>query len=171
MRFRKRVVLANAPSFLFSFRGNMRTYPRSGFRSGRTSECTLVPVFVPGEHPPKPPFWKPPFCQPQTEVPSFSGPKILNKSQKGLRGPSGPECHKVLKSPRTLIMTHFCFESFAGPWGLFLDTFLTLQRAREDLFETCWIFRSYAFLSRSFRRFGNYSQERKRHININIFGQ
>ena len=21
---------------------------------------TLVPVFVPGEHPPKPPFWKPP---------------------------------------------------------------------------------------------------------------
>ena len=44
--------------------------PRSGFRSGRTrertlvpvfrsggtSECTLVPVFVPGEHPPKPPF-------------------------------------------------------------------------------------------------------------------
>ena len=50
-------------------------YPRSGFRSGGTSErtlvpCfrsggtserTLVPVFVPGEHPPKPPFWKPPF--------------------------------------------------------------------------------------------------------------
>ena len=71
-RFRKRVVLANVPSFRFSFRGNMRTYPRSGFsfrrnirmyprsgfRSGGTSECTLVPVFVPGEHPPKPPFWK-----------------------------------------------------------------------------------------------------------------
>ena len=36
-RFRKRVVLANV----------------------------LVPVFVPGEHPPKPPFWKPPFCQHQ----------------------------------------------------------------------------------------------------------
>ena len=33
-------------------------YPRSGFRSGGTSERTLVPVFVPGEHPPKPPFWK-----------------------------------------------------------------------------------------------------------------
>ena len=31
-------------------------YPRSGFCSGGTSECTLVPVFVPGEHPPKPPF-------------------------------------------------------------------------------------------------------------------
>ena len=35
-RFRKRVVLANAPSFRFSFRG--------------TCECTLVPVVVPGEH-------------------------------------------------------------------------------------------------------------------------
>ena len=35
-RFRKRVVLANEPSFRFSFRGNMRMY--------------LVPVFVPGEH-------------------------------------------------------------------------------------------------------------------------
>ena len=30
-RFRKRMVLANVPSFLFSFRGNMRTHPRSGF--------------------------------------------------------------------------------------------------------------------------------------------
>ena len=44
----------------FSFRGNMRTHPRSGFRSGGTSECTLVPVFVPEEHPPKPPFCEPP---------------------------------------------------------------------------------------------------------------
>ena len=34
---------ANVASFRFSFRGNMRTYPRSGFRSG--------------EHPPKPPFF------------------------------------------------------------------------------------------------------------------
>ena len=57
-RFRKRVVVANVPSCRLSFRGNMRTYPRSGFRSGGTSECTLVPVFVPGEHPPEPPFWK-----------------------------------------------------------------------------------------------------------------
>ena len=32
--------------------------PHSGFRSGGTCERTLVPVFVPGEHPPKPPFWK-----------------------------------------------------------------------------------------------------------------
>ena len=45
----------NVPSFRFSFRGFWQMYPRSGFR---TSECTLVPVFVPGEHPLKPPFWK-----------------------------------------------------------------------------------------------------------------
>ena len=31
---------------------------RSVFRSGGTCERTLVPVFVPGEHPPKPPFGK-----------------------------------------------------------------------------------------------------------------
>ena len=50
------------PSFRFFVPGEnhpkMRMYPRSGFRSGGTSECTLVPVFVPGEHPPKPPFLK-----------------------------------------------------------------------------------------------------------------
>ena len=55
-RFCKRVVLANVPSFRFSFWVNMRTYSRSRFCSGGTSECTLVPVYVPGEHPPKPPF-------------------------------------------------------------------------------------------------------------------
>ena len=65
------MVLANVPSFWFSFRGNMRTYPRSGFRSGKTSECTLVPVFVLGEHPPKPPFWK---------ATLLSTPKKLSKS-------------------------------------------------------------------------------------------
>ena len=34
-------------------------------QKGGFGERTLVPVFVPGEHPPKPPFWKPPFCQHQ----------------------------------------------------------------------------------------------------------
>ena len=57
-RFQKRVVLANVPSFRSSFWGNIQMYPRSGFRSGGTSECTPVPLFVPSEHPPKPPFWK-----------------------------------------------------------------------------------------------------------------
>ena len=55
-RLRKRVVLANAPSFRclfrknmrtyprsgFSFRGNIRTYPRSGFRSRGTSAKTTL---------------------------------------------------------------------------------------------------------------------------------
>ena len=54
--FRKRVVLANVPSFRFSFRGKMRTYPRSGFCCAGTSEYTLVPVEVPGKQARKPPF-------------------------------------------------------------------------------------------------------------------
>ena len=46
-RGNKRAVLANVPSFpVFWCRG--------------TSEGTPVPVWVPGEHPPKPPFCKPP---------------------------------------------------------------------------------------------------------------
>ena len=66
-RFRKRVVLANVPSFRFSFRRNIRTYTRSGFffRSGGTSKCTLVPVFVRGDIRPNHPFGKPPLCQPE----------------------------------------------------------------------------------------------------------
>ena len=57
------------PSFRFSFRENMQTYPRSGFRSGGTSECTLVLVFVPGKHPPKPTFCKNhPFVNPRTRT-------------------------------------------------------------------------------------------------------
>ena len=74
-RFRKRVVLASVPLFQFSFWGNMRTYPHSGFCSGGTSECTLVPVRVPGEHPPKPPFWKPPFDGLQSQFWPCPGPK------------------------------------------------------------------------------------------------
>ena len=79
-RFCKRVVLANVPSFRFSFRGNIRrNHPfgnrpfvntkkghweiKGRFPKGWFGERTLVPVFVPGEHPPKPPFWKPPFCE------------------------------------------------------------------------------------------------------------
>ena len=39
-------------------------YPRSGF----SCERALVPVFVPGAHPPKPPLWKPPFWVPPKNV-------------------------------------------------------------------------------------------------------
>ena len=35
-----------------------RTCPRSGFSFRGTCKRTLVQVFVPGEYPPKPPFWK-----------------------------------------------------------------------------------------------------------------
>ena len=44
---------ANVPSLRFSFRENIRMYPRSGFRSDGTSAKTTL--FV---------FGKPPFCQP-----------------------------------------------------------------------------------------------------------
>ena len=47
-----------SPNFHWEIKGRFRK--RGGF-----GERTLVPVFVPGEHPPKPPFWKPPFCQHQ----------------------------------------------------------------------------------------------------------
>ena len=40
-------------------------HPRSGFRYQGTSECTLVPVFGTGEHPPKPPFGNHPFANPR----------------------------------------------------------------------------------------------------------
>ena len=102
-RFRKRVVLANVPSFQFSFRGNMRTYPRSGICSGGTSECTLVPVFVPGEHPPKSPFWKRRFPQPQnfqrlSEILRirFLGPNSQESAQK---------CSEVLRNVPPLSVT------------------------------------------------------------------
>ena len=69
-RFRKRAVLANVPSFRFSFRGNIRrnrpfgNHPfvntkkghweiKGRFQKGGFGKGTLVPVFVPGEHPPK----------------------------------------------------------------------------------------------------------------------
>ena len=44
---------------VFRSGGTCERTPRSGFRSGGTSDCTLVPVFVPGEHPPKPRFSRP----------------------------------------------------------------------------------------------------------------
>ena len=70
-QFRKRVALANVPSFWFSFRGNMRKYPHSGFRSGGNIRMYLRSGCRSGgnirqNHPfGKPPFRKPPneeFC-------------------------------------------------------------------------------------------------------------
>ena len=46
-----------------------RTLTCSGFRSGGTSEWTLVPALVLGEHPPKPPFLENhPFVNPRSEL-------------------------------------------------------------------------------------------------------
>ena len=81
--FRKRMVLTNVPSFRFSFWGNMWMYPRSGFCSKVTCEYALVPGFGTGEHPPKPPFWKPPFCKSPISIvvdPSEGGELWIRKS-------------------------------------------------------------------------------------------
>ena len=80
------MVLANVPSFRFLFQGNMRTCPRSGFRAGGTSECTLVLVFVPGEHPPKPPFWKTTLLStPDFEFNMNNGTKTAKRDPKNHR--------------------------------------------------------------------------------------
>ena len=58
-RFRKRVVLANVPSFRFSFQGNLRTYPRSGFCSGEHPNVASFRGNIRQDHPfGKPPFWQ-----------------------------------------------------------------------------------------------------------------
>ena len=62
-------------------------YPRSGFWYQGTSECALAPVFGAGEHPPKQPFWKPPFSDPPT-LASLKKTRETPKKNKGfsLRG-------------------------------------------------------------------------------------
>ena len=58
VQFRKRVGLAKAPSFRVFRSGGTCKRTLVPVRSRGTSECILVLVSVPGEHPPKPPFWK-----------------------------------------------------------------------------------------------------------------
>ena len=63
---------AKVPSFRFSFRGNMRTYPRSGFRSGGTSAKTTL--------------WENhPFVNPRKRLAKyfFSGPKRPPRTKQG----------------------------------------------------------------------------------------
>ena len=73
--FRRRAVLANVPSFRLKkrYRGTFECTLVPVFGTGGTSECTLVPVLGTGEHPPKPPFWKPPFCEPPKAWVIYSG--------------------------------------------------------------------------------------------------
>ena len=94
-----------------------RMCPRSGFWCRGTSECTLVQVFgtgehlhVPsfrffgaGEHPPKPPFWKPPFCEPPTNKNMQKGSQIrvwfieemALRTKRQAPGPEGMRRHEV----------------------------------------------------------------------------
>ena len=46
LRFRRRAVSANVPSFWFLVQGNVRMYTRPVFGYRGTSECTLVPVLA-----------------------------------------------------------------------------------------------------------------------------
>ena len=114
------------PSFRFRMliQGDMRTYPRSGFRSGGTSECTLVPVVVPGEHPPKPLLETHPFGNPR------ENPALLGKSASliKLRGARTPHYLARLRVPqkevgKTSLITSF---PFRDSFGHFLVIFLML---------------------------------------------
>ena len=73
-QFRKKVVLANVPSFWFLVPGEHPKVPSFRF-------------LVPGEHPPKPPFWKPPFYKPpkNTDTPLLSETPQKGKGKKKKR--------------------------------------------------------------------------------------
>ena len=71
-RFRKRAVLANVPSFRFSFWRNMRAYPRSGFRSGEHPNVPSFRFSFRGNIRQNHPFEEPPFCQPPNNAREFA---------------------------------------------------------------------------------------------------
>ena len=77
-------------------RGEHANVPSSRFFFGGTSEFSLVPVFVPGEHPPKPPF---------LENHPFSGKKKTNKHKHfrrdGLRDKQEPSLGQMGPLPGT----------------------------------------------------------------------
>ena len=123
-RFRKRVVLANVPSFRFSFQGNIRrnhpfgNHPfvstkkghwetKGRFPKGWFWRTYLVPVFVPGEHPPKPPFWKPRFCEPPTDMVCLADipankPDFFRGLHKGLAANRATTNTNKIHSPRNV---------------------------------------------------------------------
>ena len=134
-RFRKRVVLANVPSFRCAFGGNTRPHPRSGFPSGGACECTLVPVFVPEEHLPKPPFWKTtllsiPDCfggeerEEESEVKRGGGGLYVWKERRG----GGPEegrwggAHRAVLVILLLVLTSIPIKKTCGRYFCSLTT-------------------------------------------------
>ena len=96
-------------------------YHRSGFRSGGTCELTLVPVFVPGEHPPKTtllettPFVNPRKLRISRVVPWVSLPEIEDA-----KSPKSPKEKEQLSG--NYFRTAFVSEGTsrknpAGPWA------------------------------------------------------
>ena len=119
-RFRKRVVLANVLSFRFSFQENMRTYPRSSFRSGGTSECTLVPVFVPGGTSAKTALLENrPFGNPRGLASSTKTESVLTTSMSKQRGFTKsllfPETSEFTKPPGSYEFCGFSFRTRKEP--------------------------------------------------------
>ena len=78
--------------------GNIQKYPRSLCGTGGISECTPVLVFGTGEHPPKPPLWKPPFCKPPKKQRSTSFGNART-AQKSFRNP----CPSLSLKPGSLV--------------------------------------------------------------------
>ena len=68
---------------------------------GGFGERTLVPVFVPGEHPPKPPFWKPPFCQHQKG--SLGDKRAVSKRVVLANVPSGTWAWHPVQTPFVML--------------------------------------------------------------------
>ena len=105
------------------------TYPRSGFRHRGTSVCALVLVFGTGEHPPKPPFWKPPFCQARkksTKI-NFLGPETARWGGATVGGLHAKGWWPKSSCPRKFVLLAFRREEFGmsrrfcrdvpDPWG------------------------------------------------------
>ena len=87
-----------------------RMCPHSGFWYRGTSECTLVPAFATEEHPPKQPFWKPPFCEPLRFCRSFGG-KFAGPEKLGL----APKVLQNLSSTGILLCETFCRTFLQNP--------------------------------------------------------
>ena len=106
-------------------------YPRSGFRSGGTCERTLVPIFIPGEHPNVPSFrffcsggtsakttlWKTTLFLQCVNGRGRSGDRLPEGTQKPFLGPcSPPFAAPALRELRCCHSTHSLL--FRGSVGI-----------------------------------------------------
>ena len=112
-RFHKRVVLANIPSFRFSFWG--------------TCERTLVPVFIPGEHPNVPSFRFSFRGSTLVENRPFVNPRLLTIRTRYGNSVSTPEATRTCKTQQNV--TYNCTHQQEGhhiPCCCLLDALLTI---------------------------------------------